>query len=597
MRMFLRLGFLSFLLFLFQLPCFAAKPADAPSRPPVLLAISATSSSEDSSPLTCLLDPACKGGWTPQSEDQGVNEGIYMRFQEPTLFNFIEITVEGDVADNIQLQTFLDAQSSPPKNSRQGGRKKGEEEGLLDIVTYFEGYTRVEPESSSSGAGQEAQSEQSVYLLSAYDEEKGTKQPLRYAARSVFVKIASFLGENKQAPKITSIRFFAQEEYEPGQKPMELTLPVAVKAKAVASSTLEPEFAYDVSRLFDSQTDMAWSTNGKKNKGTGESITLSFDEEQNIAGLIVWNGYQRSDVHFRANGRVKGLQVENMSLGLKDVQGSQVVKLPAPLTSKNITFRINDIYPGGSYKDVLISELRLLTPDGRILLPLVAPPAPEAPASVQPVQDVTYASFLHQIMFFDQEYDMDEKYYGEDMVCLRSSMRLRGNGSFVIYTDVSGETYTGIVEGNWEPVDGQSLRLFGKRYAADLEGMRGAYLPEDRSRKKLPAPRIFQSALRINKFSDLEEHEQQNISNYLLQDLKKRGFLGDMPETVKSVAILSSAPVGNDDASELVVIKGGSEEEAVGNLMKKLQELDAVCVVSDVYTNVLLPMQKSGMCY
>lgn len=583
MRTFFRICAVSALLVVFSFFCHVAKAKPVPAKPPVLLAVSATSSSGDSTPLTCLLDPGCKGSWTPQGEDHGVNEGIYLRFQEPTLFNFMEITVEGEVSYGLQFQTFLDAQSSPPKRNKGGSKKKGTgEDGLLMITTELEGQ-------DSSG--------RTVYLLSAYDmEDGGSRHPLKYAARSVFIKIAAYSEENRPAPRITAIRFFNQESYEPGQQPMELKLPVTLKAKAVTTSTLEPEFAYDVSRLFDSQTDMAWSTNGKKSKGVGESITLSFDDEQSIAGLIIWNGYQRSDVHFRANGRVKGLQVENMSLRLKDTQGPQVVKLPVPITSKNVTLRINDIYPGGSYKDVLVSELRLLTTDGRVLLPLVEPPAPKAPQAMEPVQDATYAAFLHQVMFFDQDYDENEEFYGNDLECLRSSMRLRGNGSFVIYSDTVNESLTGIIEGNWEPLDGQSIRLFGKRYAADLEGMRGAYLPENRGEKKLPAPRIFQSAMKISKFSELAESEQKNVSSYLIQDLKKRGLVSNTPEGAKSIAILSSIP-DVEDNDKIVVILGAGEEQVVGKLMKKLSELDALCVVSDVYTNVLLPIQKVGVCY
>ena len=43
---------------------------------------------------------------------------------------------------------------------------------------------------------------------------------------------------------------------------------------------------------------------------------------------------------------------------MKDQLGAQVVKLPKPFTGKKFKMKVIDSYPGKTYKDLVISELR-----------------------------------------------------------------------------------------------------------------------------------------------------------------------------------------------------------------------------------------------
>lgn len=63
--------------------------------------------------------------------------------------------------------------------------------------------------------------------------------------------------------------------------------------------------------LFDSRYDYAWSTNGKVTSGKGESVEIKFSQTQNLTGMIVWNGYQRSEEHFKTNGRVAKMSISS----------------------------------------------------------------------------------------------------------------------------------------------------------------------------------------------------------------------------------------------------------------------------------------------
>src|SRR6185437_8827995 len=57
--------------------------------PAILLSAYATSRSPDSTGPLCLLDPECRGRWTPGSKDAGVNDGLYYQFENPVRVDYI----------------------------------------------------------------------------------------------------------------------------------------------------------------------------------------------------------------------------------------------------------------------------------------------------------------------------------------------------------------------------------------------------------------------------------------------------------------------------------------------------------------------------
>lgn len=86
---------------------------------------------------------------------------------------------------------------------------------------------------------------------------------------------------------------------------MRLVPPTEKKGTAKASSTLNPETpAYDVSQLFDARREFVW-VEGADGQGVGEQLIFHFDEEVQIDALLLWNGYQRSEVHYKANTRLR----------------------------------------------------------------------------------------------------------------------------------------------------------------------------------------------------------------------------------------------------------------------------------------------------
>lgn len=539
--------------------CFAAKDKDEA----VLIAASATSYSTDSSPIICLLEKGCKGYWSPKSGDAGENEGIYLQFKNPVLIDYIEVTVAGIVEGKVSLKVYLDGKTITKAPEYQGDS----DARSIDTNSFTRG-------------------ENTVFLIGAdYSE----KRPLNYKAKSVFIKVDRSESETAtKPPKIKSIRFFNTNDYNEGEgTPIKVGLPIAVDVDVAADSTLSPVFAYDVSHLFDSQPDMAWSTDGKITDGIGQKIKFKFETNQSIKGLMIWNGYQRSSTHFTANSRVKSISINGVELEVKDKQGYQTVTFDKSIEGVEIVLEIKSVYPGSKYRDMLISELRFLSPEGRIILPRCSSVEVPVPEVLEGIVDNTYAAFLQGLSYSSSK--GGETIYREEP-CDNSTMRLRSNGTFVIYKNAkrNASAWTAdVVEGNWEMKKDNTVRLFGKKYMTFLESKTSGYLGEE-DNIKVPAPQIFQSDLQIQRFNELSKIEQDKIIYFLLRKTPDSVFDANIGTTIINVE--NSNEIGFSFSGDNLIL-------AVAGLRAKLKTLNPVYVNSDVYTNLVLPYSVVRYCW
>ena len=547
----------------------ATTPAWAASTdlPPELVTASATSFAEGSSSVICLLDPQCVGYWSPMSRDDGANEGILLQFREPMRLRFLEVVIEGgELLDTSPFRIYFDAKTTDD----------GKRDSSSDRSTYIQ--------ISSTRRGDDTR------FIAALANDANDDPS--YAAKSVFIKLRPT--GVKTPMRIRSIRLFdakAPDAPDISMAPITLRLPAGVPATVSATSVLEPAFAYDASHLFDSQLDMAWSTNGKASRGTGESATISFDKPQTVGGLMLWNGYQRSDTHYKANGRVKRLRVNDQEVSVKDAQGAQIITLPKPITTDKLTLTITDIYPGGSYKDVLISELRPLAPDGGIILPQVKQPSAAIPTFLDFVRDMTFTRLSLQTV----DLVAGSEILDHIPFCPDASIRLRGNGAFVIYKEESAESnQPSVIEGNWEVTGPNTVRLFGKKYVVETDFSATSYLSDssEEASKNL-SPKIFQSTMTIRRYADLPPKERNNMLRRSVGRVPMwKQQEGETPRTI--VVAAGIVPAGTQSDHE--EFTGGTLDEALRKLDARLLELNPVCVVSDVFSDILLPSAQTRGC-
>ncbi|MBI4236826.1 MAG: hypothetical protein HY696_00235 [Deltaproteobacteria bacterium] len=526
----------------------------------VVLAAAATSSAPGAASATCLLDPGCQGVWSPGAADHGTDEGIYVQFEKPTPIHYLQVTLEG-LPDALAARSHYELYLNGRTRNSRGPYVAGEASfpAAPGVLVFGVGNT------ADPGI-----------------------DPLQETVRSMFLKLNPRSAGSLPPPRIKRIAFLAADH-----AALPLALPTLLPATVTATSVLEPISAYHPANLFDSRYDFAWSTDGKKTTGTGESVTLTFTSPQTVSGLLVWNGYQRSPEHFKANGRVRTLEVvanaqSPQTVGLLDQTGSQLIRLTPPLTgARQIKFAIRETVAGASYKDVLISELRLVGTNGALLLPQTELPKTAAPTTFQGLIDRSFASILHQPVWGDS-LALDEQGYRLSKQCDNARIRVRGNGTFVIYKDFNYGTAdsaqrpaninANVVEGNWEPKGG-TLRIFGRKYVTALrQSEYGGTSAPATARTE-----IFQSELSIKPYNGLTAQEKATLFAYLWQ--KKHG------PTTKAQKFLWV--IGKDDQW----IEGANYEDLVKKMDAALLSLNPYYLQSSVLNDLVLPSDAVSACF
>jgi len=142
--------------------------------------------------------------------------------------------------------------------------------------------------------------------------------------------------------------------------PYAVRVPDTVDATVAATTTLSPVQSYDIMNLFDSRMENGWSSKGRV---SGDEIKFKFASTKKVTKIRLWNGYQRSDQHCFQNSRVKTFEITGdgnykATVSVRDIMGYQDLKLPKPFSGKHLTLKIANGYPGKSYRDLVISELR-----------------------------------------------------------------------------------------------------------------------------------------------------------------------------------------------------------------------------------------------
>ncbi|WP_201159391.1 discoidin domain-containing protein, partial [Rhodoplanes elegans] len=138
-----------------------------------------------------------------------------------------------------------------------------------------------------------------------------------------------------------------------------------------ASSVLDPQFgsSYGVRNLFGGDPGSAW-VEGAAGDGTGEWVTIAFDGERTVRGLVVNNGYEKSTDLYVKNGRVQMLRLvfsngETRSVTLQDRLGPQTVTLDRPVRAHWVQLVIDRTYRGTRYTDTAISKLTVVSERAR----------------------------------------------------------------------------------------------------------------------------------------------------------------------------------------------------------------------------------------
>lgn len=497
-------------------------PAVATASLPRVIAAAATSSSPTAAQVTCLLEPSCGGSWSPGSADSGANEGVYFQFEN---------LIDSDTVAGVSNAHELSQQFTVSANG-----------------TVLVPDSLPKPLSGASAGRFVVQ-----YSIPGHH------------VKSVFFRLGLKKGGWHNF-SLYSVQFYSKG------KRIEFALPAVVSASVTATSILEPAVAYQPANLFDSRYDYAWSTNGKVTSGKGESVEIKFSQTQNLTGMIVWNGYQRSEEHFKTNGRVAKMSISSgqgsETLALSDKMGGQTVTFSTPLKEvSSVKLTIEDITPGTKYPDVLLSELRFINDQNQIVVPQVRGMLPDANPLTEPFVDRSFSSVACDSSVGAMNF--------------QRSFRLRHDGSFVIYGKSSDEEGSKqidqVLEGNWELRDG-GIRIFGKRYADTV-------VQKDYSQAihRTP-PSIFQSELKVVRFRTLTALEKQQLASLIWTRL------------ARNAAPANGEPLKIWSASGEVLALGEDQKSLLANLVNSLDKINPWTFRSPILADAMLDSDDVGGC-
>lgn len=142
--------------------------------------------------------------------------------------------------------------------------------------------------------------------------------------------------------------------------------------KSEATSELqEGNIVHSIKNINDGNLNTAW-VEGVADQGVNEELTFSSANEQEVTGLLISNGYMKSESHYFKNSRVKTLQItfDNNIVKFYELYDyhfypedefySDFISFGEVIKTKTIKIRILETYNGSAFKDTCISEIKFI---------------------------------------------------------------------------------------------------------------------------------------------------------------------------------------------------------------------------------------------
>jgi hypothetical protein len=282
---------------------------------------------------------------------------------------------------------------------------------------------------------------------------------LDLSAAPLATRSLTFNFEKNRGVKVCGLRLYGVD-----QKLLKVSVPELVEGTVVASSTLKPSSAYGPLSLFDSRFEYGWATNGLS---TGASLNFTFAKSERMDKMRIWSGYQRSLTHCQENARPKVIRFQaddgtDFLLPCKDSLGSQILEFPKTINVRSLTLTVQEAYPGNTYKDLVISEMRFGFQDKWFSLD----PMPKFRIDIERNRADFERAGLGKILddgYFSEGFYTDGKWKASEFD-ESASLRLRSDGSFYIQASAPGNKFFAL--GNYEVKDAKagkplSLKIFG----------------------------------------------------------------------------------------------------------------------------------------
>jgi hypothetical protein len=240
---------------------------------------------------------------------------------------------------------------------------------------------------------------------------------------------------------------------------------------------------------------------GSDGNGISDLLKFELEEAANIDEVQIWNGYQRSESHYKSNARLKGFSLgesgsKSYEYTLRDDDAGQKIDLTVPLRTKSFELKINSAYDGRSYKDLTISEM-LFFKEGKPIQLEVKDDSAE-----REITQKAKGTILEPLLDYRIANELE---YPVSGFSAERSIILRSDGTFVMYlseTDFElseegdSDTFVSIADGNWEILNANSskatIKIFGK--ILDTSAIEAYYAGDNEQAEMV---RIFKDELTI----------------------------------------------------------------------------------------------------
>ncbi|NQZ00486.1 MAG: hypothetical protein HRT45_07435 [Bdellovibrionales bacterium] len=520
------------------------------NEPLVIEAYYETSLAKGYESIECAFSGTCKKGWRPDASDSGRLEGFYFRLKEPVSMvtpksknfyaQYVIIVELASLPGNCEASFYADGQHIAFDWQETIQAKSGSTNCVFSNPNWDE------------ADGFFVQKFKSFFFRWSGESEPPTVKRVMIAKRVDAAKSSNSQG-------LISGKHVYDKKLKTFFQPIEMKTPKRPRLKqVVASSQLKPVSAYQPSNLFDFVPMSAFSFDGSKNNGVGETLTFKFGKPVNISAIKVANGYQRSQSHFDANGRVKKVTLKfdgkkPQSLTLDDNMGLIRTNLKSKVKGvSELELKIDEVYEGKDYKDLLMSELQFVDDKGAVFIPQYTQIRPSLPKGWSKYIDRTMLSVPDQASPIETPWQSRDKKFEltipTNKTQFGSAIRLRSNGNFVIYTkqiesQVSSEEggqvknrkaqlVNRVFEGNWDQPKGK-LRIFGRRYFVTQSKTEqveqgggqgyGVISSDDKESKK---EGIFQSFVTLQKYSQFSKAKKSAIKKLLVKQHSDKKLIG-----------------------------------------------------------------------
>lgn len=153
-------------------------------------------------------------------------------------------------------------------------------------------------------------------------------------------------------------------EFDPGRYEGE---PESLTVTAIGTSTTSPpvgENSFDAAAMVDGELTTAWNNDGSQNPdGVAEIIAVEFGQPVWISEIVLANGAQQDDARFLGDARLRRARIsfdggQVFEATFLDRPALQAIQLPEPRLTTGVRIDVLETYPGDTYKDLAISELR-----------------------------------------------------------------------------------------------------------------------------------------------------------------------------------------------------------------------------------------------